>query len=44
MAHDLGSSLLTVFGVLTGIGALLYVLAVIDPTSVSSRRTPRSRR
>lgn len=44
MSHDLGLSLLTVLGVLAGIGALLYVLAAIDPTSVSPRRTPRSRR
>ena len=26
MSHDLGLSLLTVFGVLAGIGALLYVM------------------
>ena len=34
MYQDLGLSLLTVLGVLTGIGVLLYVLAVLDPTSV----------
>lgn len=34
MTHDLGLSLLTVLGVLAGIGALLYVLAAIDPTNV----------
>ncbi|HEU4338142.1 MAG TPA: hypothetical protein VFR45_12565 [Nocardioides sp.] len=27
-------SLLTVLGVLAGIGALLYVMAVLDPTNV----------
>jgi hypothetical protein len=34
MSQDLGLSLLTVLGVLAGIGALLYVLAAIDPTNV----------
>ena len=34
MSYDLGLSLLTVFGVLAGIGALLYVMAVLDPTNV----------
>jgi hypothetical protein len=43
MSYDLGLSLLTVLGVLAGIGALLYVMTVLDPTTVSGRRTPRSR-
>lgn len=34
MSQDLGLSLLTVLGVLAGIGALLYVMAVLDPTNV----------
>lgn len=34
MSQDLGLSLLTVLGVLAGIGTLLYVLAAIDPTNV----------
>ena len=38
MSQDLGLSLLTVLSVLAGIGALLYVLAVLDPTNV---RTPK---
>jgi hypothetical protein len=33
MTHDLGMSLLTVLGVLAGIGALLYVMTVLDPTN-----------
>jgi hypothetical protein len=49
MSQDLGLSLLTVLGVIAGIGALLYVLAVLDPTSVRtakqlpSHRAPRGR-
>jgi hypothetical protein len=49
MSQDLGLSLLTVLGVIAGIGALLYVLAVLDPTSVRTakqlppRRAPRRR-
>ena len=38
MYQDLGLSLLTVLGVLTGIGVLLYVLAVLDPTSVRTAK------
>ena len=34
MSYDLGGSLLTVFGVLAGIGTLLYVMTVLDPTNV----------
>jgi len=34
MSHDLGLSLLTVFGVLAGIGTLLYVMTALDPTNV----------
>ena len=34
MSQDLGLSLLTVLGVLAGIGALLYVMTVLDPSSV----------
>lgn len=34
MSQDLGLSLLTVLGVLAGIGALLYVMAALDPTNV----------
>ena len=34
MSHDLGLSLRTVLGVLAGIGALLYVMTVLDPTNV----------
>ena len=44
MSHDLGLSLLTVFGVLAGIGVLLYVLAVIDPTNVRTAKPAPSRR
>ena len=33
MSQDLGVSLLTVLGVLAGIGALLYVMTVLDTTS-----------
>ncbi len=33
MSNDLQMSLLTVLGVLTGIGVLLYVMAMIDPTT-----------
>ncbi|MFC7723598.1 hypothetical protein ACFQW6_00665 [Nocardioides sp. GCM10028917] len=38
MSHDLGLSLLTVFGVLAGIGALLYVMTALDPTNVRSAK------
>ena len=38
MSYDLGLSLLTVFGVLAGIGALLYVMTVLDPTNVSAAK------
>ena len=38
MSYDLGSSLLTVLGVLVGIGALLYVMAVLDPTNVRAAK------
>jgi hypothetical protein len=38
MSQDLGLSLLTVLGVIAGIGALLYVLAVLDPTSVRTAK------
>jgi len=34
MSQDLGLSLLTVLGVLVGIGALLYVMTVLDPSNV----------
>ena len=34
MSYDLGLSLLTVLGVLAGIGALLYVMTVLDPSNV----------
>ena len=33
MSYDMSTTLLTVIGVLAGIGALLYVMAVLDPTS-----------
>jgi hypothetical protein len=38
MSHDLGLSLLTVLGVLAGIGALLYVMTVLDPTNVRTAK------
>ena len=38
MSHDLGLSLITVIGVLAGIGALLYVMTVLDPTNVRSAK------
>jgi hypothetical protein len=49
MSYDLGLSLLTVLGVLAGIGALLYVMTVLDPTNVRTakqlpaHRAPRGR-
>jgi hypothetical protein len=33
MSNDLQMSVLSVLGVLAGIGILLYVMAVIDPTT-----------
>jgi hypothetical protein len=44
MSQDLGLSFLTVFGVLAGIGALLYVLAAIDPTNVRTAKQLPSHR
>ncbi|MCP3422612.1 hypothetical protein NCI01_12470 [Nocardioides sp. STR3] len=44
MTQDLGLSLLTVLGVLAGIGALLYVLAVLDPTNVRTAKQLPSHR
>ena len=41
MSYDLGLSLLTVLGVLAGIGALLYVMAVLDPTNVRAASAAR---
>ncbi len=38
MSYDLGLSLLTVLGVLAGIGALLYVMTVLDPTNVRAAK------
>jgi hypothetical protein len=38
MSHDLGLSLLTVLGVLAGIGALLYVMTVLDPTNTRTAK------
>lgn len=45
MSYDMSSTLLTVIGVLAGIGALLYVMAVLDPTSTPkpSHRAERRR-
>ncbi|MGF9754168.1 hypothetical protein AAII07_03125 [Microvirga sp. 0TCS3.31] len=43
MSHDLGLSLLTVLGVLAGIGALLYVMTVLDPTNARSAKLPTHR-
>ncbi|WP_281280335.1 hypothetical protein [Nocardioides eburneiflavus] len=41
----MSTTLLTVIGVLAGIGALLYVMAVLDPTSTPkpSHRADRHR-
>lgn len=44
MTHDLGLSLLTVLSVLAGIGALLYVLAMLDPTNVRTAKQMPSHR
>ena len=38
MSQDLGLSLLTVLGVLAGIGALLYVMVVLDPKNAGSAK------
>ena len=38
MSYDLGLSLLTVLGVLAGIGALLYVMTALDPTNVRTAK------
>ena len=38
MSQDLGLSLLTVLGVLAGIGALLYVMTALDPTNVRAAK------
>ena len=45
MSYDVSTTLLTVIGVLVGIGALLYVMAVLDPTSTPrpSHRADRRR-
>lgn len=46
MSYDMSTTFLTVTGVLAGIGALLYVMAVLDPTSApkpSHRRAERRR-
>lgn len=39
VVNDLAGGLLTVFGVLAGIAALLYLLAALDPTNVR-RKSP----
>jgi hypothetical protein len=45
MSYDMSTTFLTVIGVLAGIGALLYVMAVLDPTSTPkpSHRAERRR-
>lgn len=42
MTNDLHMTVLSVVGVLAGIGVLLYVMAVLDPTTV--RRSKPSHR
>jgi len=41
--QDLGMSLLTVLGVIAGIGALLYVMTALDPTNVRVAKAPTHR-
>lgn len=45
MTYDMSTTLMTVIGVLAAIGALLYVMAVLDPTSTPkpSHRAERRR-